>query len=419
MLRYGLVISCFCFLAFTSRAQKISSIDFEGLSKTNPQYLLSLIDCEVGKDLDTTILSNDMQTLRNLNLFFSVYRRLDVTENGDYDVVFLIEEAVYLYPILSISGFDDQLKVQVGGNQINFLGRAQSLGFLYQFYDRHSFSMFYTAPRHRNGVTGHEAAIAKYSTVEPLYFADTVSDFNFDNYSVSLGGFYWPRERIRLGLGGMYFYELYEQRDNVDLGPISDHVLEFQKYQIRARADYFGINSHYEFREGTSVSLYTETIQTRDVPNSSFVKSTVELSWFKRIGKRGNFGFHNKTGISTNNFSPFSPFVLDGFINVRGIGNRVARGTGELIINTEYRHTILSKKYFIAQLVGLADFGTLRPAGQSISTAFEREQTNLYVGAGLRIHSRWVYNSIFRFDYALDPFNPSEGGFVFGLGQFF
>lgn len=419
MIRILAFIGLFTFHLSNGYGQILETISFEGATKTDPGYLTTLINSKVGEQLDSTTLAKDLQTLKNLNLFFSVDHSLKLNETGKADLIFKIEEAVYLYPIISISGFKDQFKFQAGANQINFLGRAQSLGILYQYYDRHSLSLFYTAPKHANQKTGHEVALAKYSTVEPLYFKDTVSSFNFDNYSVSLGGFYWLGNRLRLGLGGMYMWEKYEQIDNADIG-YQAKEFSFNKYQVRFRADYEGINQHFEFREGTSLSFFSETIQTEGVPDASFFKATTRFKYFKRLGKNGNLGIQNQLGISTNNNSPFAPFVLDGFINVRGIGNRVERGTAEFIINTEYLHTVLKKKYFIAQLAAFSDYGALRAPGASIGSIFQEQKTNLYGGIGLRLHSRFIYKTIFRFDLSTKIIqNDKKMAFTFGLGQFF
>lgn len=398
--------------------QTVESIQFEGLTRTDPDYLKALIDSKVGEPVDSVTLEKDTQLLRNLNLFFSVEHSTKPTESGNYVIIFTIEEAVYLYPTIIASGFQNQFKLQAGVNQINFLGRAQSIGVLYQYYDRHSLSFYYNAPRHSNGKTGHELALARYATVEPLYFPDTVSNFNFDNYSASLGGFYWPGKKFRLGLGGTYMWEKYAQIDDADIG-MQQKIFTFNKYQIRFRADYMGINQHFEFVEGFSSAFFTETIQTEGVPEASFFKATNELKYFSRIGKRGNLGFRNRIGISTNNNSPFAPFVLDGFINIRGIGNRVERGTAEIILSAEYRYSIFQHKYFIAQLAGFGDYGALREPGGDFGTLFNGPETNLFLGGGIRLHSRFIYKILLRVDYSINPTDLKKGGFTFGLGQYF
>jgi len=310
------------------------------------------------------------------------------------------------------------LKLQFGGSQINFLGRAQSIGFVYQYYDRHSFSAYYSAPRHSNSITGHELAFSIYSTVEPLYFVDTVSNFNFDNYSFSLGGFYWLTKRVRLGVGGALMYEKYEQIDDVDIG-FPNKSFNFNKYQIYLKLDYLGLDQHFEFFQGTSNSIYAETIQTALYPEASFFKLTNELKFFKRLGDKGNLGLLNRVGISTNNFSPFAPFVLDSFKNLRGIGNRVARGTGEFILSAEYRYTAISRKYFFLQLATFCDYGVIRNPGDTFLGSFEDHATNIFIGGGIRFHSRLFYKSIFRLDFSLNPTETKENGFTFGIGHYF
>lgn len=396
---------------------RIVAINFEGLTKTNPDFLSQYITTRVGDIYDSVAIEKDVQLLRNLNLFFAVSSNYTTTVDHEYAITFTIEEAIYLYPIASVSGFQDQLKIQIGANQINFLGKAQSIGAQYQYYDRHSFVFFYNAPIHTNRKTGHELAIAKYSTIEPLYFKDTTARFNFDNYSLSVGGFYWLTRKITVGLGGMYMFEKYEQLDLADVG-LPATTFNFNKYQIRSTLHYNALNQTHEFVNGFKAFLHAETIQTQGVPQASFFKFNSTLSYFKRTGKNGNIGVHQQFGIATNNFSPFAPFVLDGFLNVRGVGNRVARGTGIITLNGEYRHTVIRKKRIIGQLVGFIDYGIVRLAGAK-EFATSTNDLNLFTGLGIRIHPQFIYKMIFRIDYSLNPFSPNKHGLTFGVGQFF
>lgn len=399
-------------------AYTVHSIKFDQIERTNEEYLLKFIDTRVGNELDSATVLRDVQNLRNLNLFFEVNFLCEHNADSTCDIVFKIKEANYIYPILSISGFSGQFKLQAGFNQINFLGRAQSFGALYQYYDRHSVSIFHNAPRHGNGKTGHELAAAKYSTVEPLYFMDTTAVFNFDNYSLSAGGFYWLNKYLRIGIGGMYMYELYRQQDFAEVGlPMQD--FQFHKYQVRSLINYNKINYHFQYRDGASTTLYGETIQTQDYPDASFFKVTFDFTYLKRIRKHGNFGVHTQLGFATNNFSPFAPFVLDGFANIRGIGNRVARGTAIAVVNAEYQHTILNKRLFYLMGTALADLGTLRPAGGKTEEIWQSQNMNLFTGLGIRLQSRYLYNVVFRVDYSVNPFNAKQKGFTYGVGHFF
>ena len=397
----------------------IHEITFQGLTKTNPTYLKAIMLTKEGKAFSEDTLEFDIQNIKNMNLFFAVeHEKLWLQEHEAWKVIITIEEAHYLYPVLSASGFEDQLQVEVGFNQINFLGKAQSIGLVYKYYDRHSVSAFYSAERHKNNKTGHFIGLTKYSTVEPLYFEDTVSSFNFDNYNASVGGHYWFNYDWRVGLGGMYMYELYRQLDtgSFDLG---QSEFRFHKYQIRSFVEYNIVDQYFELLNGFGEMFYLETVQTVDYPEISFFKLTNELLWYKRFGNRHNIALRNNIGIATNNESPFAPFVLDGFINVRGVGNRVARGTAEFIFNAEYRFSFWRHKWFFLQAVAFGDFGALREPGDKIVNMFERDHTELFLGGGLRLHSRFFYNMIFRIDYSVSPVNPSNHGLTFGFGQFF
>jgi hypothetical protein len=50
---------------------------------------------------------------------------------------------------------------------------------------------------------------------------------------------------------------------------------------------------------------------------------------------------------------------------------------------------------------------------------FRYTEMQLFTGAGLRIHSRKIYNVVFRVDYAVSPIRPEQHGLTFGVGQFF
>lgn len=404
-------------------SQQINSISFSGLTITKEDYLRDIISSKVDGEFDSSTFEDDIFLLRNLNLFFEVEGIAETSDSLSYNLTFKIREANYLYPIISISGFQDQLKLQLGANHINFLGRAQSFGALYQFYDRHSFSVFHTARRHSNRKTGHELAVAKYSTIEPLYFnnaagGDTVSDFNFDNYSVSAGGHYWLGRYTNAGLGAAYFYEDYVQRDDAfDLFGMKR--FNFHKHQLRTHVETNRVEHLFERQSGWKARAYGEWIKTYSDGAPSFLKLQLSGTYYQLIGERGNLAGSARLGTASNAQSPFAPFVLDGFLNVRGIGNRVERGTAEIVVNGEYRHSVWIHKYVTLQSAAFFDYGALREAGQSFNTLFDDEHPNLFLGAGLRFNLNILYKTCIRVDYSINPFDTSQHGFTFGFGQFF
>lgn len=397
--------------------QTVSSIQFEGLTLTKEDYLREILQTKEGDHFDSLIIDKDLLLLRNMNLFFDVNADCKTTPDGNMNVLFQLKEAHYFYPLFSISGFKGQLKLNVGFNHINFLGRAQHIGVMYQYYERHSFSVFHSQKRHSNRKTGHEVSLSKYSTVEPLYKDDTVSRFNFDNYSISLGGFYWLGQFLRVGIGTQAMYEEYEQLDTAFYLP--KNRFDFRKYQVRSSLEFNNIQYSYEFEQGTSAKIYGEYIGTENYPNATFFKFTAQVSNYQMIGKRGNLALNTKFGLATNNESPFSPFVIDGLINVRGSGNRVERGTAEWVINAEYRHTIWTNKFFSVQHALFIDYATLRTPGENFGTFFNKTNNYLYGGTGIRLNLRKWYHTSLRLDYSVNLTNTSSHGFTFGIGQFF
>ena len=400
-----------------SFAQTISSVEFDGLTKTKESYLRSLIATKVNAPYDSTVIGEDVFLLRNLNLFFHVESSDSIGSDSLVQITFHIKEANYFYPIFGVTGFKGQLKLTAGMNQINFLGRAQNLGVIYQYYDRHSIAVFHSQKRHRNKLTGHDASLSKYSSVEPLYYNDTVSSFNFDNYSGSAGIFFWLNNYTSVGVGGQYMVETLEQLDDAfDFG-----AKQFTLYKTLGRTslEFNKIEYIYEMLEGINAKIYGEYIGTKNHPEASFLKLTSKISWYKMVGYNGNLALNSNFGIATNNQSPFSPFVLDGLTNVRGVGNRVERGTAEWIVNMEYRHTVYRNDYFAIQAAVFTDYGTIRTPGEMFNTFFEKPEMHVYSGGGIRFNLKKWYNTCLRVDYSVNLTNTKQSGFTFGFGQFF
>ena len=147
----------------------------------------------------------------------------------------------------------------------------------------------------------------------------------------------------------------------------------------------------------------------------------MDARYFKRLGQNQNLNLaiRCRAGISDNNDSPFSPFVLDSRENIRGSGNRIDRGTGVLVCNTELRYAFFDQKQLASQAVFFTDVGTWRKPGGELSDFAKSENIELFSGLGMRFIYKKVHNAIFRVDYGVDLMNPERRGFVFGLGQYF
>lgn len=415
-LAHFLLTAVLTLTAMQAHCQKVSKITFNGLKKTKESYLRSFMYSVENKDFDSIKWKEDVQLIKNTNVFFEVNDTVKIS--GDSVELFVyVQEAISIFPILDFSAINENFRLLVGANQINWLGKKYNLGGFYQYYDRHSFKLYQISPRHLNAKTGHEIYLTKYSTIEPLYFDSIKSDFLFDNYSISAGGFYWLNNYNRIGLGGQLMRERYTNNE-IEVFDISvGEEIFMSKYQIRSFLEHKKVNLSHEFFEGLHVLISGETVQTREYPLASFYKLSAQLKYFLKIGRNGNLASNFQFGLATNNSSPFAPFVQDSYINLRGIGNRVARGTGEFVSNLEYRHTVWRNKFFFLQTNVFTDTGLLRPAGKTFKIGVEENNFNVLYGIGIRIHTRKWYNSVLRFDYGFNLINKGQG-FVFGIKQF-
>ena len=111
--------------------------------------------------------------------------------------------------------------------------------------------------------------------------------------------------------------------------------------------------------------------------------------------------------------------MMDNNLNIRGVGNLVDRGTAVLVVNTEYRHTVVENSGVAVQTNVFVDAGNWRSPGGEFKELFTVKKTRVHSGIGLRFIYKKIYNTILRIDYGLSIANRNEKGFVFGIGQYF
>jgi len=110
---------------------------------------------------------------------------------------------------------------------------------------------------------------------------------------------------------------------------------------------------------------------------------------------------------------------VDNNLNVRGVGNSIDRGTAAIVLNTEYRHTLYEKSWFILQGNTFVDAGSWRNPGGDFSDFGKIQNIRVYPGLGLRFIHKKIFNAIFRIDYGIGITQNATNGLVFGIGQYF
>ncbi len=408
----------FFFLSWTfvSSSQVIQAIEFEGLSKTKPVYLLQFVESKKGAEMDSITIEGDRQRLTNLSMFSNVLVETDNTDDGVI-VKFQCQEIQTLLPILNFGGIKENFWFQVGASEVNLAGKGNQLSAYYQYYDRSSFNVHMVMERIGGSKWGSVMNLVRWRTVEPLFFPSGTGSYEYTNNTIGLGALYHFNFHTKLELSSAYFTEEYSRLDSQEI-PEAPQTAETHKQLVKTILRTDRRNYHFYLINGFCNQLNVEAVYSFD-GDPDFYITFNELKLFQRLGKYGNNAVRLRMGISSNQAGPFAPFVLDSYLNIRGVGNRVDRGTAMIILNEEYRQTIMDYGNLALQGVVFTDFGTWRSPGGSISDLRETKNFEWYAGGGLRFIHKKFYNAIFRIDYAIDVQTPYRNGFVIGLGQYF
>lgn len=408
----------FLFSSLTTSAQelRIDSIVFSGLRKTRPEYLAGFVKSRPGEVLDHDQLRRDRQQLANLEVLADAQYRVENRSGGGALVIFECRELFTLLPIVNFGGIAENLWFQVGGSEANLFGRGHKFYAFYQYYDRHSFAANLSLDRLGGSPWGVEFNFVKWGTREPLFFDEGVVEYNYDNFTYGINGIYHFNLRDKLLLGGAYFTEIYEAATPI----VSGAPTRAQTYKWLIKILYQLNRTDYDFfyRSGWLNTFNAQTVRNLNNDPAFYIFFN-DLHYYRRVGPRGNAASRVRIGLSSNEDSPFAPFVLDSYVNIRGVGNRVDRGTGVIVGNFEYRHAFIDRPVIAVQGVAFADLGVWRNPGGNFSDFTESENIVMFGGVGLRFIHKNIYNAIFRIDYGVDLQKFGDHGFVLGIGQYF
>ena len=404
------------FIPLFGLGQQVSSISIEGLKKTKSKYVLQFIETSAGEDLDTEQLLLDAQILTNLEMFNKAEFRVDSVAQDKVAVVFIVDELYTLLPIFSFGGIEENFWIQAGVSEANLGGVGNKLTTYYQYYDRSSVAAHLTLDRIRQSRWGANINFVKWSTLEPLFFSEGAAEYEYDNWTFGATAVRYFQFRDKLEFGGAFFTEDYtlvgEGFSDTPSRVSEDKVLGKVLYTIDR------VNYHFFYLDGVKNFFNLQTVRSFD-QNPDFYIAFNDFHYFNRINAKGNFGLRFRMGLSSNHESPFAPFVLDSYLNIRGIGNRVDRGTGALILNMEYRHSLLEKERIAIQGVVFSDTGSWRNPGGNLDDFSNPDNFVLFAGGGLRFIHKKIYNAILRVDYGFNLQERQVNGFVLGVGQYF
>ncbi len=400
---------------------QLEKIEIEGLKRTQRNYLESFLQSRIGdRVVNDSLILEDVQRLKNVASVANAHYELDTLANQLLTLRLVVVEKRTFLPVVNFGGIRDNFWFQVGITDNNWRGRGQQLEVYYQNNDRfHNGQLYYRVPFVNMTPWGYSLSLRKYSAIEPLFFDEGAVNYDYDNYALGGTAIYQFNVQRQAEVGLTLFREVYQQSAEQDLlnppGPSAltqDKSLGMLRY-VHKRLEY----DEFYLRRSEWWGWY-QTVYNFD--DGTFFHSFIaQLRQFWRPRDKVNLALRLRLGLSTNNDSPFAPFVVDSNVNLRGVGNRIDRGTAQAVLNLEYRQTVYDRRDWAGQLVVFTDLGTWRDPGGQLVDLFDTDQFRQFVGGGFRIIYKKIYRATLRADYGIDIFNPEQRGFVLGVGQYF
>lgn len=397
----------------------VFDLKVKGNKRLKTSFIKKISDVKAGVVLDSAVIEQDIIRLKRLPSVAHAYYQVFHSEDNAYNVFYNLEENFTLIPSANIfTTNDDEFAYRLGLNEFNLLGRNISFGGFYQKDIFDSYAINLRAPFLFSKHLGLAINYQDLTTLEPVFFDNSSSDYKYNNTSYELLGLYQFNFYHRLELGVNYFTEDYEYQSGAT-SPDVPLALNVKKWLAKAIYEYNGLDYYFQYVSGFRTLFNFQYVTSTDEILPDFFIGWGDFFYFKRVGKNGNWANRIRLGLSTNDNTPFAPFSVDNNLNIRGVGNVIDRGTGVIVLNTEYRQTLIEKSGFSIQGNAFIDAGSWRNPGGDFGDFGNSQNIRIYPGIGFRFMHKKIYNAIFRIDYGHGITEDSTQGFVFGIGQYF
>lgn len=406
----------------SAQKNQITVIEVLGAKKTKIGFVNKLLISKVNQPLDSLQLNTDISTLKRLPGISNAHYKVQHISFNDYKVTIHLEENFTLIPIINVwTTTNKRLAYKVGLFEYHFLGSNITLGGFYQYngFDTYAFTIKY--PNLFSRKIGLEINYQNWKSEEPLYFQNSSANYLYNNVSLEMLGLYEVNFNHQLQLGLSLFNEKYSFLSG-EIPASIPAALDLNKRLLKLVYQYDNLNYHFQYVEGFKSVFYGQYVQSSSRYQSDFLIAWNDFLYYKRVNKTDNWANRLRVGLSSNEASPFAPFALDNQVNLRGVGVLVDRGTGSVVLNSEYRHTFYDTKWLAIQSIGFVDVGSWRNPGGALSDFIASKNIKIYSGIGVRLIPKKIHNAIFRIDYGfklLNKVNSSNGGLVFGIGHYF
>jgi hypothetical protein len=403
----------------SAQNKNVASISWEGTKRMNIKFMSEFIETKINQPLDSLKLQNDVAALTRLNGIANITFIVSQSADDTFDVTYTIVENWSILPNLTLwSTIVAPVAGRIGLYDYNFLGRNNTIGGFYQYNGASSYGLNFSAPFLFSSNLGIETSFQQLASIEPVFINEVSSQYQYESTGFELLGVYRLDYRTSVKFGANVFSEKYQYISGATAADVPQK-LEVDKLLLKSNYNFDNLLYDFYLVKGIRNNFFGQYVFSSTEFQNDFLIAWNDFSYFKRVGKTGNWTTRVRLGISSNDKSPFSPFVIDNNLNVRGVGNIIDRGTGTAVFNTEYRTTLFEKNWFVLQGNAFVDSATLRKPGGDFSDFSKSENIRVYPGVGLRFIHKTIFNAIFRIDYGFGITKNASSGIVFGIGQYF
>ncbi|WP_420603983.1 POTRA domain-containing protein [Flagellimonas sp.] len=419
-MRNSLLLLLWLFVAHGYGQYTVVDVKIQGNERTKTNFIKKITKLKPGMELDSTLIAEDIYRLKRLpsvsHAYFQVFPAN--VENG-YNVFYGIEENFTLIPFANVyTSNNDEFAFRIGLQEFNAFGNNVILGGFYQRDIFNSFGAHLRAPYLFSDKFGLAISYQDLITQEPVFLENGTADYKYNNESFEVLGLYEINFKHRLELGMNFFTEDYTYLFG-STDPNVPQALNVKKYLYKLIYNYDSIEYYYQYLSGFKSTLNFQYVHSASQQLPEFVIGFNDFTYYVRVGQKGNWANRLRLGLSSNMETPFAPFSVDNNLNIRGVGNTIDRGTGSIVLNTEYRHTLVDKNWFVLQSNVFVDGGSWRNPGGDFSDFSDNQNIRVYPGIGLRFIHKKIFNAIFRIDYGHGITKDAARGVVFGIGQYF
>lgn len=392
---------------------QIKEVSFEGNEKSKRNYLLSELQVELDSVYSIDYLNQQVGILAQINGLYDA--SLEVDSLLKNKLVIKVKEQRTLLPVFNFGYQEGYYWLQAGMVDINLQGKGNTLYAYYQNnFGRHTGQIYYLRKPRTNRRWGYHLNLLKWSSVEPLYFFQERIFYNYDIFLFQPGLLYRLKPSIVVELSQGIFVEQYERAGDKIYSFDIPTALTLTKSLSKVRITQEKI-VHNDFRlKGFRWAAQYQGVVTFE-SSEYFHIAEATMSYFKPINSKVYWAARLALGVSSNYDTPFAPFVIDSYRNIRGAGDRIQRGTALSTVNCEIRAIGFNLPKWQLQAVSFVDIGWIRESGEQFSGG----QSHAFGGLGIRILYKPIYNAMLRVDYGRSLTDFETDHFVIGLGQYF